>query len=167
MTDSSIQTLSAVSEALETYRETTVLNRRDFYIARYEGLIGKYAGATANQQYLMEIPKYVLEATLYLGVLALAIVQFLTKDIAAAASTVAVFLAAGSRVVPALLRLQGAGITIRNSSVSAGWPGRQGEEASEQHMLPTSPHASSAHLLHIHATHPAHSMCDVPAGSCT
>lgn len=119
MTDSSIQTLSAVSEALETYRETTVLNRRDFYIARYEGLIGKYAGATANQQYLMEIPKYVLEATLYLGVLALAIVQFLTKDIAAAASTVAVFLAAGSRVVPALLRLQGAGITIRNSSVSA------------------------------------------------
>ena len=119
MTDSSIQTLSAVSEALETYRETTVLNRRDFYIARYEGLIGKYAGATANQQYLMEIPKYVLEATLYLGVLALAIVQFVTKDIAAAASTVAVFLAAGSRVVPALLRLQGAGITIRNSSVSA------------------------------------------------
>jgi len=119
MTDSSIQTLSAVSEALETYRETTVLNRRDFYIARYEGLIGKYAGATANQQYLMEIPKYVLEATLYLGVLALAIVQFLTKDIAAATSTVAVFLAAGSRVVPALLRLQGAGITIRNSSVSA------------------------------------------------
>lgn len=119
MTDSSIQTLSAVSEALDTYRETTVLNRRDFYIARYEGLIGKYAGATANQQYLMEIPKYVLEATLYLGVLALAIVQFLTKDIAAAASTVAVFLAAGSRVVPALLRLQGAAITIRNSSVSA------------------------------------------------
>jgi ATP-binding cassette subfamily C protein len=119
MTESSIETLSAVSEALETYRETTVLNRRDLYINRYEKLIGRYAGATANQQYIMEIPKYVLEATLYLGVLGLACAQFLTKDIAAAASTVAVFLAAGSRVVPALLRLQGAGITIRNSSVSA------------------------------------------------
>lgn len=119
MTEASIATLSAVSEALNTYRETTVLNRRDLYIDRYEGLIGRFAGATANQQYLMEVPKYVLEATLYLGVLLLAVVQFFTKDIAAAAATVAVFLAAGSRVVPALLRLQGASITIRNSSVSA------------------------------------------------
>lgn len=119
MTDASIQTLTAVSEALETYRETTVLNRRDLYISRYERLIGRFAGATANQQYIMEIPKYVLEATLYLSILLLAGVQFLTRDIGAAATTIAVFLAAGSRVIPALLRLQGATITIRNSAVSA------------------------------------------------
>ncbi len=60
-----------------------------------------------------------LEAALYLGVLLLGVVQFLTKDWTAAASTVAVFLAAGSRVIPSLLRLQGAGITIRNASVQA------------------------------------------------
>ena len=119
MTDSSIQTLSAVSEALETYRETTVLDRRELYVSRYRKLIGRYAVATANQSYLMEIPKYVLEATLYLAVLVLAGVQFLTRDIGAAAATVAIFLAAGSRVVPALLRLQGAGINIRNASVTA------------------------------------------------
>jgi len=119
MTESSVATLTAVSEALETYRETTVLNRRELYIARYEGLVGKYAVANANQSYIMEIPKYVLEATLYLAILLLAVVQFLTKDLGAAAATVAVFLAAGSRVVPALLRLQGAGINIRNASVSA------------------------------------------------
>lgn len=119
MTEASISTLSAVSEALDTYRETTVLNRRELYIGRYRSLVGRYAIATANQQYMMEIPKYILEATLYLGILLLAVAQFLTKDIAAAAATVAVFLAAGSRVVPALLRLQGAAITIRNSSVSA------------------------------------------------
>lgn len=119
MTDSSIQTLSAVSEALETYREATVLHRRDLYVSRYEGLVGRYAVATANQSYIMEIPKYVLEATLYLAVLLMAVVQFLTKDLGAAAATVAVFLAAGSRVVPALLRLQGAYISIRNAAVSA------------------------------------------------
>ncbi len=119
MTEASIQTLTAVSEALETYRETTVLNRRDLYISRYERLIGRFAGATANQQYIVEVPKYVLEATLYLSILLLAGVQFLTKDVASAATTIAVFLAAGSRVVPSLLRLQGATITIRNSAVSA------------------------------------------------
>ena len=119
MTDSSIDTLTAVSEALSTYRETTVLNRRELYVARYEGLINRYAAASASTAYILEIPKYVLEGTLYVTVMLLAIVQFLTKDLGAAAATVALFLAAGSRVVPAMLRLQGAGITIRNASVQA------------------------------------------------
>jgi len=119
VTDTSIDTLTAVSEALSTYRETTVLNRRDLYINRYEALVGKYAGANASNSFLMEIPKYVLEIALYFGVLLLGVVQFITKDWAAAAATVALFLAAGSRVVPSLLRVQGAGITVRNASVMA------------------------------------------------
>jgi ABC-type multidrug transport system fused ATPase/permease subunit len=119
MTDTSINTLTAVSEALSTYRETMVLNRRDLYVTRYEGLVGRAATASASNAFIMEIPKYVLESALYLGVLILGVVQFLTKDWAAAASTVAVFLAAGSRVIPSMLRLQGAGITIRNAAVQA------------------------------------------------
>ena len=117
--DASIDTLSVVSEALSTYRETLVLNRREFYIERFESLIGRSAAANANSGFILEIPKYVLESALYLGILVLATVQFLTQDWAAAAATVAVFLAAGSRIVPALLRLQGAGITIRNAAVQA------------------------------------------------
>lgn len=119
VTDASIDTLTAVSEALSTYRETTVLNRRDLYVSRYESLVGRYANASASNSFLMEVPKYALEVALYLGVLVLGAVQFLTKDWAAAAATVALFLAAGSRVIPSLLRLQGAGITIRNASVMA------------------------------------------------
>jgi ABC-type multidrug transport system fused ATPase/permease subunit len=119
ITEASVDTLAAVSEALHTYRETIVLSRRELYISRYQGIIGKLARANASNAYLMEVPKYVLEATLYLAVLLLAVSQFLTKDLGAAAATVALFLAAGSRVVPALLRLQGAAITIRNSSVQA------------------------------------------------
>jgi ATP-binding cassette subfamily C protein len=119
MTEASIDTLAAVSEALQTYREATVLNRRDLYLARYERLIGTYAKATASTAYILEVPKYVLEATLYLSILFLATFQFLTNDLASAAATVAVFLAAGTRITPALLRLQGAGITIRNASVQA------------------------------------------------
>jgi len=119
ITEGSVDTLSAVSEALHTYRETIVLGRRELYIARYQAIIGRMARANASNAYLLEVPKYVLEATLYLAVLLLAVTQFLTKDLGAAAATVALFLAAGSRVVPALLRLQGATITIRNSSVQA------------------------------------------------
>lgn len=115
----SIDTLTAVSEALATYRETTVLNRRDLYVTRYEGIVGRYATASASNAFIMEIPKYVLEVALYAGILVVGVVQFLTKDWGAAAATVALFLAAGTRITPALLRLQGAGITIKNASVAA------------------------------------------------
>ena len=114
-----IDTMTAVSEALATYRETTVLNRRELYVQRFEALIGRSANASANNTFIMEIPKYALEIALYVGVLLLGVVQFLTKDLGAAAATVALFLAAGSRITPALLRLQGAAIGIRNASVLA------------------------------------------------
>ncbi len=119
ITDSSIDTLTAVSEALATYREATVLNRRDLYIDRYESLVGRYAKASATASFIMEIPKYVLDIALYVGILILGVVQFLTKDWASAAATVALFLAAGSRILPGLLRLQGATITIRSAAVQA------------------------------------------------
>lgn len=120
MTGTSIDTLSAVSEALQTYRETTVLHRRELYVGKYESLIGRYAQATASTAFILEVPKFVLESTLYIGVLALGVGQFLiNQNLTEAAATIAIFLAAGMRVVPALLRLQGATITIRNASVSA------------------------------------------------
>ena len=114
-----MSTITAVSEALTTYRETTVLNRRDFYIDRFDRLARESATAGAKNAFLAEIPKYVLESTLVVGGFALAIVQFLTKDLAAAAAIVGLFLAAGFRIIPALLRLQGAGIQIRSASAAA------------------------------------------------
>lgn len=117
--DTSIDTLSVVSEALSTYRETTVLGRRDLYVSRYDNIVSRYATASANTAFIQEAPKYILEAALYVGALLLGVVQFITKDWSAAATTTALFLAAGSRVIPSLLRLQGAGITIRNAAVMA------------------------------------------------
>ena len=119
MKDASIDTLTAVNEALLTYRETTVLNRRDLYVDRYSGLVGRHAVAGASNSFILEIPKYVLESSLYVGILFLAVVQFLTKDWGAAAATVAIFLAASSRITPGILRLQGATINIRNAGVAA------------------------------------------------
>lgn len=114
-----MSTITTISEALTTYRETTVLDRRAFYVDRFNTLTKQGAHAGSTNAFLAEIPKYVLETALVLGAFLLAIIQFLTKDLAAAAATVALFLAAGFRIVPALLRLQGAGITIRSASAAA------------------------------------------------
>lgn len=117
--DTSIETLNAVSEALLTYREATVLDRRDLYVDRYARVVRRYARASASVAFLTEVPKYVLEIALYVGVVALAVFLFLTEDWGTAATTAAVFLTAGSRVVPSMLRMQGAVITVRNAAVMA------------------------------------------------
>ena len=114
-----MSTITTISEALSTYRETTVLDRRAFYVDRFNVLTKQGAHAGSTNAFLAEIPKYVLETALVIGAFLLAIIQFLTKDLAAAAAIVALFLAAGFRIVPALLRLQGAGITIRSAAAAA------------------------------------------------
>ncbi|MDA9863342.1 ABC transporter ATP-binding protein/permease [bacterium] len=119
MKSASIDTLTAVNEALLTYRETTVLHRRELYVEKYAGLVGNYARAGASNSFILEVPKYVLEASLYVGILLLGFVQFMTKDWGSAAATVAIFLAASSRITPGILRLQGATISIRNAGVAA------------------------------------------------
>lgn len=120
MTDGSIDTLSAVSEALQTYREAIVLHRRGYYADRYSRIVGSVARASASNTFIMEVPKFILEATLYLAVLFLGLTQFLINNsVVAAAGTIAIFLAAGMRVVPSILRLQGATITARNAAVAS------------------------------------------------
>ena len=119
MAETSMTTMTAVSEALLTYRETTVLNRRELYVESFEGLVRTSARASSSNMYIMEIPKYVLETALVVGGFLLAFVQFLTRDLSAAAATVALFLAAGFRIIPSLLRLQGAGLGIRSATAAS------------------------------------------------
>ncbi len=114
-----MSTITTVSEALSTYRETTVLNRREFYVDRFDRLARDSAQAAAANQYYADVPKFVLETALVLGGFALALSQFLTRDLAAAAAIISLFLAAGFRIVPSLLRLQGASISIRAAAAAA------------------------------------------------
>ena len=116
LAESAMGTTSAVQEALATYREATVLNRRELYVGRFENLVRISANATGGNQYILEVPKYVLETALIVASFGLAVFQFLTKDLLAAATTVAIFLTSGFRIIPAMLRLQAAGINIRNGS---------------------------------------------------
>ena len=116
LAESAMGTTSAVQEALTTYRETAVLNRRELYTERFERLVRITAKASGGNQFILEIPKYVLETALIVASFGLAVIQFLTKDLLAAATTVSIFLTSGFRIIPAMLRLQAAGINIRNGS---------------------------------------------------
>jgi ABC-type multidrug transport system fused ATPase/permease subunit len=65
------------------------------------------------------VGKYVIEAVIILGTLTLAAFEFLTKSSALAAASLSVFLAAGSRIAPTLLRIQQNILAVKSSSSAA------------------------------------------------
>ena len=114
-----IESYQAIQEALASYREVMVSDRRGVYVERIQDLRWRSAALSADTQFMVLIPKYVFEIALVVGGLALAVTQVASKDLVAAVGIVAVFLAAGSRVMPAIMRLQVAAISIRTSEVPA------------------------------------------------
>lgn len=111
-----IASLDAIQEAMAAYREVTVSNRRLFYVDRVQQLRWEAARVGADVQFIGMFPKYMFEAALVIGGFALAGVLFTTQDAVVAVGTLALFLAAGTRVMPSLLRLQGAALGLRFSS---------------------------------------------------
>ncbi|MBK9738924.1 MAG: ABC transporter ATP-binding protein [Actinobacteria bacterium] len=111
-----VASTALVQESISGYREVLVSNRRGLYVDRFQALRWQAASVQADLNLMALIPKYVFEIALIVGAGLLAYTQFLFKDAAAAMATIAVFLAAGSRVVPSMLRLQGAALGVRVTS---------------------------------------------------
>lgn len=111
-----IASLAAIQETILAYREIVVSGRRLHYAERIECLRWDAANSAADLQFISAFPKYVLEFALVLGGFALAGVLFATQDPAAAVGTLTLFIAAGSRVIPSLLRIQAAALTVRNAA---------------------------------------------------
>jgi len=108
-----IESTASIQEAIKSYREITVSSRRRQYAAQIQDSRWRASSAQADLQFLNLVPKYVFESALIVGAGLLAASQFLTSDATKAVAIIAVFLAAGSRVVPSMLRLQGAALAVR------------------------------------------------------
>ena len=102
----SIESNEKIAEAINSYRETFVGGRRSHYVEAVSELRHNLAGATARLSFLPNLSKYIFEALVILGGLALGAIQFLTQDAAHAVATLSIFMAAGSRIAPAVLRIQ-------------------------------------------------------------
>lgn len=117
----SIKSGEKVLEVIRSYRETVVRNRRDYY-AR---VIGKQrlelADVSAEISFMPNISKYVMEIAIVVGSLSISAVQFILQDAAHAIAVLSVFLAASTRIAPAILRLQQGAISIK-SSLGAATP---------------------------------------------
>jgi len=108
-----------IVEVLSSYRESIVRNRRDYYAREIGRTRLVLADTLAEISFMPFISKYVLESTIVLGALGIGATQFIFQDTAQAISTLAVFLAAGTRIAPAVFRVQQGVIQIRQGFASA------------------------------------------------
>jgi len=104
-----------ILEVLESFREVIVHNRRSYYSNKIGEVRSDFAKISAEGYFMPYISKYVIESAVLLGALLVAGIQFAIADAVQAVSTLAIFMAAGTRIAPSVLRVQQSAILIRTS----------------------------------------------------
>jgi ABC-type multidrug transport system fused ATPase/permease subunit len=117
--DITVQSSETVFEVLTAYREATVRNRKGFYA----GLIGKQrlllANLNAEMQFMPQISKYIIEIAVVVSAVAIAGFQFMVNDASRAVAILSIFLAATTRIAPAVLRVQQGAVSMRGTIAAA------------------------------------------------
>jgi ABC-type multidrug transport system fused ATPase/permease subunit len=118
ITETSIRGNEKVIEVLSNYRESIVRNRRAYYAKEFAKNRLDHARFSAENSFIPNISKYVLESSVIIGAILLSATQFILQDARVAVATLAIFLAAGTRVAPAILRIQQGFLQIKGASGS-------------------------------------------------
>ena len=109
-----IKSDSYIREAILSYREIIVRNRENFYLTRIDRIRSDYSSTTAKIEILPYISKYVIESVIIVGSMLVAFLELLLYDANKAITMLAIFLAAGSRVAPSILRAQQSLLLIKS-----------------------------------------------------
>jgi ABC-type multidrug transport system fused ATPase/permease subunit len=104
-----------ISDALTNYKELYIRDKRDYYSEMINGSRQKIAWNSAELSFIPNLGKYMIEMTMVIGAIVICGFQFYFSDATQAVSILSVFLAAGSRIAPAILRVQSGAIAIKGS----------------------------------------------------
>ena len=109
-----IKSNEKIVEVFASYRESVVRNRRHYYAREIGKLRYSLANSSAEIGFLPYVSKYTIETTVIVAAVLIGAVQFALQDASQAIATLAIFLAAGTRIAPAVLRLQQGSIYIKH-----------------------------------------------------
>lgn len=110
-----VQNNNSIIEVFEGFKEAVVRNRRGYYANRIGNERIELAELNAESTFLPQISKYVLEIAMVVSGLLISGLQFLTNDAYRAIGVMSIFLAASSRMGPAVLRIQQSALTFKTS----------------------------------------------------
>ena len=83
-----------------------VRNRRNYHARSISELKSQASSIQAELYFMPSVSKYVIETSIVIGALGVNALQFLLNDAVHAVSTLAVFLPAGTRIAPAVMRVK-------------------------------------------------------------
>ena len=115
----SIKSIEMIHEVIGSFREAVVGGRRAYYSEQIGKSQNNLTRNQAELSFLPTISKYVLEVTIVIGFLVISAVTFSSNSAARSVAVISVFLAASTRIAPAILRLQQVAITIKSASAAA------------------------------------------------
>jgi ABC-type bacteriocin/lantibiotic exporter with double-glycine peptidase domain len=110
-----IASADQILDTLNLYREISLKDRFSFYIEEIAKLRRSLASSTAELNLMPNMSKYILETAVVISALGIAAIQFVRLDAVQAIASLSIFLAAGSRIAPAVLRIQQGAVQIRGS----------------------------------------------------
>ena len=102
-------------EAIQGIREIIVSGRTGNYLKAISDKISQSAINESRIAFIPLVNKYALELLIVITIFSLGVFQFATSTPAHAIAVITIFLAASTRIVPSLLRIQGNVLNIRNS----------------------------------------------------
>lgn len=115
----SVKSSEKIVEILESFRESLVRNTRQYYSRELRKSRLGLAEVAAEMQFMPNVSKYVIESGMVVGAVLISGIQFVAQDARHAVATLSVFLAAGTRIAPASLRLQQNLIQMKSAIGSA------------------------------------------------
>jgi ABC-type multidrug transport system fused ATPase/permease subunit len=110
-----IESNRKILEALDSYREIFVRNRRTFYSEKISEIRLALANTSAELSFIPNVGKYIIEITLVFGAIGICAIQFVIQDAIQAIATLSIFLTAATRIAPAVLRIQTGLIAIKSN----------------------------------------------------
>lgn len=119
LAESSIATNNSILSISGAFREIIAGSALSYYLGVFRLSRSRYAYAASLQRYVMGLPRFLIEAALMVGFLALVLWQFVQGDLAEGMAVTAVFLAGGVRLMAAMLPLQNALSEVRIKGAEA------------------------------------------------
>jgi len=105
----------SLMDSFTAFREISSKARTRYYEEKFRSARHVISKAIAESTFMPYMGKYVIESSIIIAAFIVAGAQFLLSDAVNAITTLSIFIAAGTRLAPAVLRLQQGLITLNNS----------------------------------------------------
>ena len=106
--------IKSINETVSMYRELYVSNRLNYQILNFQNNRLLQGKSIALVDWLSQVPRFVIDTALVLGVVVVAVGQAGAESIASAASSTTLFLTSALRILPTIAPIQGSINGIKN-----------------------------------------------------